>query len=90
MVHKRSEGWLFKKGKRRARLSDFDKMFVHNARRVHSLYQSLFSHFLSTWRKMHRGTVLETMGRVDEVVVTLMNRWRTKEGTRGTTPGLTM
>ena len=39
---------------------------------------------------MGRGAVLETTGRVDEVMVTLMNRWRTKEGTRGKTPGLTM
>ena len=39
---------------------------------------------------MHRATVLETTGWVDEVVVTLMNRWKTKEGDRGTTPGLTM
>ena len=47
--------------------------------------------FFSTWRSMRRGAVIETTGRrVDEVVATLMNVWRTKEGARGTTPGLTM
>ena len=42
MVQKRAESWLFKKGKRWARLSDFDEMFVHYVRRVHSLYLGLF------------------------------------------------
>ena len=39
---------------------------------------------------MHRIAVLETTVWGDAVVVTLMKRWRTKEGARGTTPGLTM
>ena len=39
---------------------------------------------------MRRGAILETTGRVDESVVNLMNRWRTKEGAKGTTPGLSM
>ena len=42
MVQKRSEDWLFKKGKQCARLRDFDKVFVHYARRIHSLYPGLF------------------------------------------------
>ena len=95
MVQKRSEGWLLKKGKRQARQNDFNKMFDHYVRRIHSLYLALFSvgtilEIFSTWRSMRRGVVLETMVRVDVVVVTLMNIWRTKEGARGTTPGLTM
>ena len=95
MVQKRSKGWLFKKGKRRARLNDFDEMFDHYVRKIHSLYPVPFLvgtilKIFSTWRSMRRCAVLETTGRVDEVVVTLMNRWMTKEGTRDTTPGLTM
>ena len=39
---------------------------------------------------MPRGAVLETTGWVDEVVLTLLNRCRTKEGASGTTPGLIM
>lgn len=92
---KRTKGWLFKKGKRRSKLSDFDEMLDHYIRRVHGLCPSLFSvgtilEMFSTWRSMRRGAILETTGRVDESVVNLMNRWRTKEGAKGTTPGLSM
>ena len=78
MVQKRSEGWLFKKGKRRARQNDFDEIFDHYVKKVHSLYLTLFSlgtilKMFSTWRSMRQGAVLETTGRVDEVVVILMN-----------------
>ena len=45
---------------------------------------------LSIWRSMHRGVVLETTVQVDEIVIKLMNRWRTKESAKGTTPGLSM
>ena len=70
-------------------------MFDHYIRRIHSLYLDLFFvgtilKMFSTWKSMHRGVVLETTVRVDEVVVTLMNRWRINKGARGTTPGLTM
>ena len=33
---------------------------------------------------------METKGRVNEGVVTLMNQWRTKEGNKGMVLGLTM
>ena len=36
------------------------------------------------------GAVLETTGSVNELVIVLMNQWRTKEGTSGMTLGLTM
>jgi len=95
MVQKRSQGWLFKEGKRRAKLSDFDEMLDHYVRRIHGLHPSLFSvgtilEMFSTWRLMRRGAVLKTTGRVDKSVVNLMNRWRTNEGAKGTTPGLSM
>ena len=91
VVQRRSEGWLFKRGRRRAKLSDFDEMLDHYVRRIHGLYLPLFSvgtilEMFSTWRLMRRGAVLDTTGRVDKAVVNLMNRWRTKEGARGTTP----
>ena len=44
----------------------------------------------STWRSMHSGAVLETTGQVDEIVIKLMNRWRTKESAKGMTPWLSM
>ena len=95
VVQKRSKGWLFKKGKRRAKLSDFEKMLNHYVRRIHGPYLSLFSvgtilEMFSTWRSMRRGAVLKTTGMVDESVVNLMNRRRTREGAKGTTPGLSM
>ena len=95
MVQQRSDGWLFKKSSSRAKLSDFDEMLDHYIRRIRRLYPSLFSlgtilEMFSTWRSMRRGAILMTTGRVDKAVVNLMNRWRTKEGARGTTPGLSI
>ena len=39
-------------------------------------------------RSLRRGAVLGTVNRVDRDIVTLMIRWRTKEGARGADPGL--
>ena len=39
---------------------------------------------------MQQGAVLETTGQVNKVVITLMNNWRTKEGTKRLSPGLNM
>ena len=41
-------------------------------------------------RSMGRGAILETIGRVDSIIVKLMNRWRRKEGTKGIEPELCM
>ena len=41
-------------------------------------------------RSMRRGAILETVGRVDNFIVKLMNRWRKKEGARGSEAGLCM
>ena len=41
-------------------------------------------------RSMRRGAILATTGRVSEVVINLMNRWRKKEGAKGAAPGLSM
>ena len=95
MLQRRESGWLFWKEKRRAKISDYDEMFLHYIMRVHTLYPSLFSvgtliHPFSTWRFIQWGAVLETTGQVNGVVVTLMNCWRTKECTKGSSPGLTV
>ena len=50
---------------------------------------TLLSQFLLR-RSLRRGAVLETFNRVDRDIVSLMNRWRTKEGARGADPGLGM
>ena len=80
---------FFKRG------SDFDQMFDHNIRGTHRFYPTLFLvrtilRMFSNWRSIHRGAVLKSICRLDEALVNLMNRWRTKEGVRDTTPGLSM
>ena len=94
-IQNRNSGWLVKKGNVRAKLGDFDDRFVHYITEVHHLHPGLFSvgmmmDMFSTCMSMRRGAVLETPGQVDEIVIKLMNRWRTKESTKGTTPGLSM
>ena len=98
-IQNRNSGWLFKKGNGRATLREFDDQFVHYITEVHQLHPSIFSvgmmmDIFSTWSSMHRGSVLKTIGQVDGIVIKLMNSWRTKkrtkESTKGTTPGLSM
>ena len=94
-IQKRNSCWLSKKGNDKAKLRDFDGQFVHYISEVHQLHPSLFSvgmmmDMFSTCMSMRRGAVLETPGQVDEIVIKLMNRWRTKESAKGTTPGLSM
>ena len=88
-------GWLFEKDGRRGRLADYDDGFVEYIERVHAGQPELFSkgtllYMFSLWRSPRRGAVLETTGRVDITIVNLMNRWRIKEGAKGSAPGLTM
>ena len=45
----------------------------------------------SLWRSPRRGAVLETTQRgVDSKVMELVNRWRSKEGAKGSVPNLPM
>ena len=86
---------VVQEGNSRATLRDFDNQCVHYITEVHHLHPSLFSvgmmmDMFSTCMSMRRGAVLETPGQVDEIVIKLMNRWRTKESAKGTTPGLSM
>ena len=41
-------------------------------------------------RSIQRGIILETTNRVSNLVITLMNRWRKKEGTKVTGPNISM
>ena len=50
---------------------------------------TLMEHF-SLRRSMRRGAVLMTTGKVASQVVNMINRWRTKEGAKGSAPGLSM
>ena len=70
-------------------------MFVEYIEAVHADQLELFSkgtllYMFSLWRSLRQGAVLETTWKVDITIVNLMNQWRTKEGTRGCAPGLTM
>ena len=95
-LQKRTKGWLFSKGKgRRARISDYDADFLYYLGLLQERRPKLFSKgvslgLFSLRRSMRRGAILATTGRVSEVVINLMNRWRKKEGAKGAAPGLSM
>ena len=92
----RTRGYLFGKGDgSKAKISDYEGEFVRFVRMLHDAQPELFSEgtnleLYSLRRSLRRGAILETTGRVDDNVVQHMNRWRTKEGARGTAPGLSM
>jgi hypothetical protein len=96
VVHQeRTEGWLFRKGKRRARISDYDADFLYYLGALKERRPELFSRgiemgLFSLRRSMRRGAILATVDRVSEVIINLMNRWRKKEGAKGAAPGLSM
>ena len=95
-LQRRTKGWLFSKGKgRRARISDYDADFLYYLGLLQERRPKLFSKgvslgLFSLRRSMRRGAILATTGRVSEVVINLMNRWRKKEGAKGAAPGLSM
>ena len=89
-------GWLFcQPDGNMSRLWDYNDVFVAY---MYSLQQSqphLFSkgtlvHMFALRRSLRRGAILETTNRVSDTVITLINRWQKKEGTKGAEPGLTM
>ena len=74
---------------------DYDPDFHYYMVELNSQSPELFSvgtvlGLYSLRRSMRRGAILETTGRVDNVIVKLMNRWRKKEGAKGAEPGLCM
>ena len=97
VVQGRRDGWLFVKrdGKSRAQIRDFDGDFSHYMEMLKDNRPELFSvgtlmeHF-SLRRSMRRGAVLMTTGKVATAIVNMINRWRTKEGAKGSAPGLSM
>ena len=92
----RSEGWLLQRSKgRKVRVCDYDSDFLYYMMELHQQRPELFSvgtvmGLYSLRRSMRRGAILETVGRVDNFIVKLMNRWRKKEGARGAEAGLCM
>jgi hypothetical protein len=91
----RTEGWLFRKGKRRAKISDYDSDFIYYLGALQERRPELFSKgiqmgLFSLRRSMRRGAILATVDRVSDVITNLMNRWRKKERAKGAAPGLSM
>ena len=76
-------------------MCDYDADFLYYMVELHQQRPELFSvgtvlGLYSLRRSMRRGAILETVGRVDNFIVKLMNRWRKKEGARGSEAGLCM
>ncbi|KAL7523229.1 hypothetical protein ACHAXR_000088 [Thalassiosira sp. AJA248-18] len=96
IVQGRREGWLFsRRDGSRAKISDYDATFLDCMTGLYDRKPHLFSrgtvlHLFSLRRSLRRGAVLETTGRVSDLVINLVNRWRKKEGARGSAPGLSM
>ena len=96
-VHKegRRQGWLFMRKGKRGRVRDCDDIFMDAVEKVSIEFPHLFSkatvmELFSLRRSLRRGAVLETTGRVDDAIVKLINRWRTKESAKGAEPCLSM
>ena len=90
-------GWLFaRKDKTRGKIGDYDNMFKNYLRRVQQRYPkvvlpSLEIEDFGLWRSARRGDTTEaTMNEIDEMIIELINRWRTREAAKGTEPGLPM
>jgi hypothetical protein len=93
----RSKGWLFEtRTGARAKFGSYDTTFqslVALARATISrlVPQAIKLEDFSLWRSPRRGAVLETtQGGVNSMVIELVNRWRSKEGTKGSVPNLPM
>ncbi len=93
----RTKEWLFQTSTGvRSKFGMYDATFrtlvtlawVTNSRLVPSAIEP---DDFSLWRSPRRGAVLETTQRgVDSKVMELVNRWRSKEGAKGSVPNLPM
>ena len=93
----RNKGWLFETMTgARAKFGKYNTTFrslltlarTTNPRLVASATES---EDFSLWRSPRRGAVLETTQQgVDSKVMELINRWRSKEAAKGSTPNLPM
>jgi hypothetical protein len=95
VLQARTEGWLFRKGKRRAKISDSDSDFLYylgvlQERRPELFLKGIHMGLFSLWRSMRRRAILAAVDRVSDVIINLMNRWRKKERAKGAAPGLSM
>ena len=93
----RTKGWLFQTSTEAwAKFGRYDAMFrtlVTLAQGTNSrlIPGAIESEDFSLWRSPRRGAVLETTQRgVDSKVMELVNRWRSKEGAKGSVPNLPM
>ena len=93
----RTKGWLFQTSTgARAKFGRYDATFrtlVTLARGTNSrlVPGAIEPEDFSLWRSPRRGAVLETTRRgVDSKVMELVNRWRSKEGAKGSVPNLPM
>jgi hypothetical protein len=92
-----AKGWLFQTSTgARAKFGRYDATFrtlVALARGTNSrlVPGAIEPEDFSLWRSPRRGAVLETTRRgVDSKVMELVNRWRSKEGAKGSVPNLPM
>ena len=93
----RTKGWLFQTSTgARAKFGRYDATFrtlVTLARGTNSrlIPGAIEPEDFSLWRSPRRSAVLETTRRgVDSKVMELVNRWRSKEGAKGSVPNLPM
>jgi len=88
--------WLLRgKNGRRARISDYDDMFLKYMNILKDVSPDVFSvatimELFSLRRSMRRGAIVATTGTVPESVVELINRWRKKEQAEGSEANLNM
>ena len=78
----------------RDRMSYYNDEFVECIYALHENKPHLFSkssllHMFALRRSLRRGSILETTNRVSDTVIRLIDRWRKKEGAKGTEPGVT-
>jgi hypothetical protein len=93
----RSKGWLFETGTGgRAKFGRYNATFHSLVALARAMNSQLVPHAIkledfSLWQSPGRGAVLETMHwGVDSKVMELVNRWRSKEGAKGSVPNLPM
>ena len=90
----RRDGYAFVKGKRRARISDYDPTFRAYLTRVKAQNGKLFLKNVkiedySFWRSLRRGAVVSQLNNnTPGLVVDEINRWRSKKNAGSLEAGL--
>ena len=90
----RKSGFFFVKGKRRARISDYDPTFRAYLARVRARNEKLFLKNVkiedySLWRSLRRGATVSAMNhRTPKLVIDEINRWRRKRYAKNLEAGL--